>query len=366
MEIMMGNETDEIIERKKIESLLQNYKKDLKEPLRGSEFVRDSIDLLHYNLQTIGLKRGGSYIDSPECLKNKKAKINPENNNCFQYALTVALNDQNIGKNPQRISKIKPFINQYNWKEIDFASHPKDLKKFEQNVKTIALNILFVPYITKKIRLAHKSKHNFKRENQVILLMITDGKKWHYLAVKSVSALLRGITSNHNGDFYCLNCFHSYSTKNKLKKHERVCNDHDYCYEEIPNEDNKILKYNQREKSLKAADCYKYVDCMERFWKSLRDHVMKIVNCEEKEMTPLTDKENKSYQKQKVYYICKKEFITDENDKNAFELYQKVRDHCHYTGKFRGAAHSICNLRYKTANNGSTYDYHFIINKLAK
>ena len=82
--------------------------------------------------------------------------------------------------------------------------------------------------------------------------MITDGKKWHYLAVKSLSALLRGITSNHNGDFYCLNCFHSYSTKNKLKKHERVCNDHDYCYVEMPNEDNKILKYNQREKSLKA------------------------------------------------------------------------------------------------------------------
>ena len=57
--------------------------------------------------------------------------------------------------------------------------------------------------------------------------MITDGKKWHYLAVKSLPSLLRGITSNHNGDFYCLNCFISYGTKNKLKKHERVCNDHD-------------------------------------------------------------------------------------------------------------------------------------------
>ena len=68
--------------------------------------------------------------------------------------------------------------------------------------------------------------------------MITDGKKWHYLAVKSVPALLRGITSNHNGDFYCLNCFHSsYSTKNKLKKNEKVCNDHDYCYVEMPNKD---------------------------------------------------------------------------------------------------------------------------------
>ena len=81
--------------------------------------------------------------------------------------------------------------------------------------------------------------------------MITDGTKWHYLAVKSLSALLRGITSNYNGDFYCLNCFRSYSTKEKLEKHENVCNDHDYCYVEMPN-DNKILKYNHGEKSLKA------------------------------------------------------------------------------------------------------------------
>ena len=70
--------------------------------------------------------------------------------------------------------------------------------------------------------------------------------------MKSLSSLISGITSNHNGDFYCLNCFHSYSTKNKLKKHERVCNDHDCCYVEMPNEDNKIFKYNHEEKSMKA------------------------------------------------------------------------------------------------------------------
>ena len=74
-----------------------------------------------------------------------------------------------------------------------------------------------MPYNTEKIRLAYKSKHNFKRENQVILLMITDSKKWHYLAVKKLSALRRGITSNHDGDFYRLNCFHSYSTEKNLK-----------------------------------------------------------------------------------------------------------------------------------------------------
>ena len=64
-------------------------------------------------------------------------------------------------------------------------------------------------------------------------------------------------------------------------------------------------------------------------------------------MVPLIDKEIESYEKQKVYHICKKEFCHDKNHKNKFKLYQKVKDHCHYTGKFRGAAHSICNLRYK-------------------
>ena len=85
IEIMMGNETDDIIEELR-KSLLQNYKKDLKEPMTGSEFVSDSIDSLCYHLQKIGLKRGGSYVDSPEWLENKKATINPENNddNCFQ------------------------------------------------------------------------------------------------------------------------------------------------------------------------------------------------------------------------------------------------------------------------------------------
>ena len=109
-----------------------------------------------------------------------------------------------------------------------------------------------MPYNAEKIRLAYKSKYIFKRENQVILLMINDGKKWHYITVKRLSALLRGITSNHKEDFYCLNCFHSYSKKEKLKKHEKICNDHDYCYVEMPDKDKKILKYNHGEKSVKA------------------------------------------------------------------------------------------------------------------
>ena len=115
--------------------------------MRRSEFIFDSADTLHYDLNKISLCRGGSYIGSHGWLKNKKVTINPKNNydKYFQYALTVALNYQNIKNNPERISKIKPFINQYNWKEIKFPSHKKDWKNFESNNKSIALNILYIP-----------------------------------------------------------------------------------------------------------------------------------------------------------------------------------------------------------------------------
>ena len=118
---------------------------------------------------------------------------------------------------------------------------------------------------------------------------------------------------------------------------------------------------------------YRGKDCIEKFCKDLKELGMEIINFEEKEMIPLTNKEIKSYEKQKVCYICEKKFCDDKNKKSEYELYHKVRDHCHYTGKFRGAAHNICNLRYKVPkeipivfHNGSTYDYHFVIKKLAE
>ena len=97
---------------------------------------------------------------------------------------------------------MKSFIEQYNWKEIDFPLHKKDWKKFEENNKSIAFNFLYLPRNTEEIRHAYKSKNDEKRENNVIILVITNGKKWHYLAVKCLSELLRGVTSNHKENFY--------------------------------------------------------------------------------------------------------------------------------------------------------------------
>ena len=96
--------------------------------MRGSEFVFDYVKLLYYKCHRINLNRGGSYIDSLDCIKSKKATINPinkRNNKCFQYAITVGLNYEEIGKHAKRITKIKPFINKYNWEGINYPSEKR-------------------------------------------------------------------------------------------------------------------------------------------------------------------------------------------------------------------------------------------------
>ena len=103
--------------------------------------------------------------------------------------------------------------------------------------------------------------------------MIGDGKKYHYLAVTNLSALLQKISSNHKEDFYCLNCFNSYTTKNKLKEHEEICNNHDSCRIEMPKWVEIILKYIPGEKSLKALFAiYLDLECLFKKEQSCRNN----------------------------------------------------------------------------------------------
>ena len=87
---------------------------------KGSNFVFESVDLLSYHIHKTSLKRGQSYMKSPEWVINKRATINPKNKDkkCFQYSTTVALNHQKIENHPERIPNIEPFIDQYNWESI--------------------------------------------------------------------------------------------------------------------------------------------------------------------------------------------------------------------------------------------------------
>ena len=222
---------------------------------------------------------------------------------------------------------------------------------------------MFIPHNTKTVNLACKSKCNRKRENQVVLLMIKNGKKsgevdkWHYTTLKiictddrfnrpirSLSRLFSGIISNHVEDFYYLGFLYSFRTDKALKKHERLCDNNDYCHVEMPTVDNNKLKYNDGEKSLKASftiyadlECllikqqscqnntnesyteigamhvpscyalrlissfnskenkhnfYRGRDCIDKFCSDLKVFEAKIINYKEKEMIPLTDNEN--------------------------------------------------------------------------
>ena len=177
-EIMIGSDINEVI-KELFKSFLQRYQEGLQEKIKGSDFAFGGVNLMYYDFNKISLNKGGSYIESAKWIKDKKSTVNPINNDykCFQYAVTVALNRDKIKKEPQRVSNLKLFIDQYNWNDKDFPCTGKDWKKFELNNESIALNILYVPHNTRKIHLAYKSKHNLTREKQVILLMITDGEK---------------------------------------------------------------------------------------------------------------------------------------------------------------------------------------------
>ena len=189
------------------------------------------------------------------------------------------------------------------------------------------MNILFVPHNKKEIRPAYVSKYNHKCKNQGILLMITDdGKRWHYLVARSLSALLRGISSSNNGDFYCLNCFHSYRTHNKLKMRERVCNNHDYC----------LLKYRSQDKSLKDLNHYADLECLLKKKKTRQNNLEN--SCAERKVA----------HKPSGYPLSLNcSFDETKKRRKFYRRKDKVRDHCHNTGKFRVAANSDCNLKYK-------------------
>ena len=218
-EIRLGNETDDIVKRL-ISSFLNNYQKEELILKNGSNFVFESVGVLSYRIHKTSLKRGNSYIKSPEWVANKKAIINSKNvdDRCFEYSVVAALHHKKIKSHPERIQgNHHLFSCDYNWCGIDFPAGIKEWKRFEKNNETIALNILQVPHDEIKITHAYKSEYNHTRKNQVVLLMITDGEKWHYTALKSeptedgfirptksLSRLFRGITSNHDGDFYCL------------------------------------------------------------------------------------------------------------------------------------------------------------------
>ena len=135
-EIIIGYETEEVAENL-IMQLLQKYQDNLQNKMKSSDFIFNGINYIYYDLNRITISKGGSYKESPKWLKDKKCTINQKNtdNKCFQYATTLALNFNNLDKHHQRISKIKPFIDNYNWNDINFPAAKKDWKNLKLIIK---------------------------------------------------------------------------------------------------------------------------------------------------------------------------------------------------------------------------------------
>ena len=247
----------------------------------------------------------------------------------------------------QRITKIKPFIDKYNWEGINYLSEKYLIGK--NLYVLIEKNILYAK--KEKIYPACVSKHNSNLEKQIIILMIPKEGGWHYLAVKKLLVLLRGIMSKHHSDFYCLNYLHSFATENKREPHKKFCENKDFC-NVMPSEDTEILEFNQYQKSDKAPfiiyvdlecliekidgcknnpenssttkvnifhevsmvtissfksinehDVYKTKDCMKTFCEFLRVYSIEIINLKKK-LKSLTKEQKISYQNANICYIC--------------------------------------------------------------
>ena len=183
---------------------------------------------------------------------------------------------EKIKWNQERVSNIKPFINKYSWKRINYPSKIDDWKTLEKNNWTIVLNILCIK--EKGICQTYISKIYSNSEKQIILLMIPNEEKeeWYYLAVKKLPTSLRGRTSKHHGDFYCFNCLHSFRTENKLKSHVRVCKNTDFCGIVMPSEKDNILEFNQYIKSDKMPYII-YADIESFIQKKKKNRHMQII-----------------------------------------------------------------------------------------
>ena len=122
-------------------------------------------------------------------------------------------------------------------------------KKLEKNNLAIAVNVFYTN--KEKIYPDYVSKHILNCQKRVIVLMIPKKEWWHYVAVKQLPALLRGVTSKHDSDFYCLNCLYSFRTENKLKSHNKVFKNNDFFNIVVPSNDTKILEFNQYQNLIK-------------------------------------------------------------------------------------------------------------------
>ena len=210
MSVYQGSEPDQIVDR-----MIANMKFQIENPaLLNSRFVFDEILYLDVNFHQLNLTRGSSYLPLPDWLARKKVIINPQNNDeeCFKWVVIAV---ENIGmKDPQRVSNLRKFTDNYDWSGLKFPVSTKDTGVFETN-NNISVNILAVEgrdiYIHRKGRMMGR---------EINLLLISEDGINHYTVIKSLSILLRSSNTKHKcKQHFCMNCLQGFTQESSRDQH---------------------------------------------------------------------------------------------------------------------------------------------------
>ena len=393
------------------------------ENAEGSGWVFVEIENLTLHTAIWDPINASSYIDLPKELKNKNAIINMKNqdNECFKWCVLRALNPKD--KNAERIDKdLKSKEHILNMEGITYPVDFKGINRFEKQNPDISISILGYNKDERiyplRISKYTKSKKEDERKHNIVLLLIKNGNNSHYCLVKNLSALLTSQINKRKSKFYfCLNCLNGYDDPEKLDRHKEYCGEQEsikinmsppdtylkfknFLYSEKapftiyadfesliepidncePNPEKSYTKKYQKHEpvsfvyyiksfneSVYKSKIKSYVkdkpekpDVIDVFINWLEEDVKEIANLGNRKMI-ITEEEKEQFNKASDCWICGKKLNIED----------KVRDHCHYTGRYRGAAHNICNLKYNKPNNISVffhnltnYDSHLFIKKL--
>ena len=394
-----------------IEERIQNFNQ------RGSNWRFERVLSLDAHFTDFIPLRGSTFLPLPKKITGKKAVINMKNDDdqCFKWSVTRALNP--VDKNPKRITKeLKEQSERLDWSGLKFPVKLNQIAIFEKTNPQITVNVFGFDETIYPLRISKT-----KRRWIVNLLLISDGEKQHYCLIKSLSRLLSSqVTKDNHAKSFCLNCLNHFTNEEKLKIHEEYClknqaikiemsekgsfisfihhnrsmkvpfvfyADFEAFTEEISTcEPNQKISFTQKyQKHRPSGFCYKIVCFDEKynqkpvhyraksededigaiFVEMLEEDIKRIhKKFEFSKKMIFTFKDKGDFEKAKICWICQKEFKERE---------KKVRDHCHFTGKFRGAAHNICNLQFKKPkftpvifHNLSGYDAHLFVKNLGK
>ena len=390
--------------------------------MRGSNWKFKAVRKLDIHTVIYKPLKGNSYILLPAALANKKAIINMKNEDdqCFKWCITRALNP--VDSHPERINKkLRSQAVEINWDNIIFPVSLPDIDKFEKQNVGINVNVFgYEANIVVPLRLS-----TLYDSNNVDLMLISNDTTQHYCLIKNFSRLLTGQTGGNNTLHYCRRCLNGFRSIVSLDKHKEFCNGNDVVARKILPEPGTILEFNNFNKSMRVpfviyADfesfikpidscvnnpdnsytnkyqkhtpssvCY-YIKCFDDeiykqkpvvfTAKSKDDDIAQIfVNKLEADIKEIynrfkfpkkmifTKVDADVYNRSTICHICERGVFSNVEEDNKF----KVRDHCHLSGKFRGAAHKDCNLNYKIPkffpvlfHNLSGYDCHLFIKKL--